>query len=115
MKTHIHTISILTNLLFLSAQTEMETPSETETITVTVPVQSEEGKVVFGLYDETTFLKQPLVGLEGEIKDGKASVTFTDVKPGTYAVILFHDKNGNKRMDFEPNGMPKNHMELVTM
>lgn len=107
MKTIVITVSLLISSLFLTAQTEMETPSETETITVTVPVQSEEGKVVFGLYDETTFLKQPLVGLESEIKDGKASVTFTDVQPGTYAVLLFHDKNGNKRMDFEPNGMPK--------
>ncbi|WP_339698024.1 DUF2141 domain-containing protein [uncultured Marixanthomonas sp.] len=106
MKTIIVTLSLAFTSLFLNAQTEVETTSETQTITVTVPVQSEEGNVVFGLYDETSFMKQPLVGLEGEIKDGKASVTFEDVKPGTYAILLFHDKNGNKQMDFEANGMP---------
>ena len=106
MKTIIVTLSLAFTSLFLNAQTEVETISETESVTVTVPVQSEEGNVVFGLYDETSFMKQPLVGLEGEIKDGKATVTFEDVKPGAYAILLFHDKNENKQMDFEPNGMP---------
>jgi len=106
MKTIILTITLALTSVFLNAQTEMESVSETETITVTVPVQSDKGNVVFGLYDETSFMKQPLVGLEGEIKDGKATVTFEDVKPGTYAILLYHDKNENKQMDFEPNGMP---------
>ncbi len=106
MKTIIVTLSLAFTSLFLNAQTEVETILETESVTVTVPVQSEEGNVVFGLYDETSFMKQPLVGLEGEIKDGKATVTFEDVKPGAYAILLFHDKNENKQMDFEPNGMP---------
>ncbi|RFN58025.1 DUF2141 domain-containing protein [Marixanthomonas ophiurae] len=106
MKTIIVTLSLAFTSLFLNAQTEVETTSETKSITVTVPVQSEEGNVVFGLYDETSFMKKPLVGLEGEIKDGKATVTFEDIQPGTYAILLFHDKNGNKQMDFESNGMP---------
>ncbi len=110
MKTIIVTLSLAFTSVFLNAQTEVVTEelatSATETITVTVPVQSDEGNVVFGLYDETSFMKQPLVGLEGEIKEGKTTVTFENVEPGTYAILLFHDKNGNKQMDFEPNGMP---------
>ena len=105
MKTII-TITLALTTFILSAQTETDTISENTTITITVPVQSDEGNVVFGLYDETSFMKKPLVGLEGEIKDGKATVTFENVKSGTYAILLFHDKNGNKQMDFEPNGMP---------
>ncbi|PVW15702.1 DUF2141 domain-containing protein [Marixanthomonas spongiae] len=106
MKTIITTLTLALTTFFLTAQTEAENISESTSISVIVPVQSNDGNVVFGLYDETSFMKQPLVGLEGEIKDGKASVTFTDIAPGTYAVLLFHDKNGNKQMDFEPNGMP---------
>ena len=62
MKTIIVTLSLAFTSLFLNAQTEVAATSETETITVTVPVQSEEGNVVFGLYDETSFMKQPLLG-----------------------------------------------------
>ncbi len=51
-------------------------------------------------------MKKPSEGLTGEIIDGIATVTFKDVVPGEYAVILYHDKNLNKTMDFEPNGMP---------
>ncbi|MAP55038.1 DUF2141 domain-containing protein [Altibacter sp.] len=107
MKTLLLTLTLTLSAYILQAQTENVSPSEGTTLTVTVPVQSTEGHVIFALYDETTFLKQPLMGLESTIVDGKATVTFTSVLPGTYAVVLFHDKNDNKQMDFEANGMPK--------
>ena len=108
MKTIILTIALAISTFFLKAQTDDVASVEGTTITVTVPVASNEGNVIFGLYDENTFMKSaPIQGLEGEIIDGKATVTFTNVVPGTYGISLFHDKNGNKIMDFEPNGMPK--------
>ena len=108
MKTIILTIALAISTFFLKAQTDEVASVEGITITVTVPVTSNEGNVIFGLYDEDTFMKAaPIQGLEGEIVDGKASVTFSNVTPGTYGITLFHDKNGNKIMDFEPNGMPK--------
>ncbi|GHC53407.1 DUF2141 domain-containing protein [Ulvibacter litoralis] len=107
MKTILVTLSLAFSTLFINAQAPVEAVSETSTITVTVPVKSTEGNVVFGLYTEGNFMQQPTVGLEGEIVDGKATVTFTDVAPGDYAVILFHDKNKNKRMDFDASGMPQ--------
>ena len=65
--------------------------------------RSQHGKV-----NEETFLKSaPLVGQESNVVDGKATLTFKNIMPGTYAITLFHDKNGNKQMDFEVNGMPK--------
>ncbi len=106
MKTII-TLTLALTTFILSAQTETDTISENTSITVTVPVQSKDGNVIFGLYDEASFMKQPLVGLEGEIEDEKATVTFKNIAPGTYAILLYHDKNENKQMDFEPNGMPK--------
>ncbi|MCH9660677.1 MAG: DUF2141 domain-containing protein [Bacteroidetes bacterium] len=112
MKTIIITITLAISSLFTQAQTTVAETVKTETagttITVTVPVPSADGNVIVGLYDETTFMKAaPLQGLEGAIVDGKAVVTFTNVTPGIYGITLFHDKNGNKTMDFEPNGMPK--------
>lgn len=110
MKTIVFTITVALTSFFLNAQDASLTDSELiegTTITVVVPVKSDKGTVLFGLYDENTFMKAaPLKGLESEIIDGKATVTFENVAPGTYAITLFHDTNGNKQMDFEPNGMP---------
>lgn len=107
MKTILLAITLTLTSFLLTAQSKTETVSEGTTITVTVPIKSTTGKVIFGLHNETTFMKEALVGLTGDIKDGMASVTFTDVTPGTYGIVVLHDKNDNKRMDFEPTGMPK--------
>lgn len=79
------------------------------TITVTVPnVSSSDGAVLFGLYDEATFMKAaPIQSAKGEIKDGIAKITFTNITPGEYGISCVHDANSNERMDFEENGMPK--------
>ncbi len=111
MKTIILTLTLTIASFLAKAQTEVTNPSEetTEgtTITVTVPVPSEGGTVIVGLYDEATFMKAgPLQALDLEIVDGKATGTFVNVAPGIYGISLFHDKNGNKNMDFEANGMP---------
>ena len=107
MKTILLAITLTLTSFLLTAQTKTEIVSEGTTITVTVPIKSTTGKVIFGLHNETTFMKEALVGLTGDIKDGMASVTFTNVTPGTYGIVVLHDKNDNKRMDFEPTGMPK--------
>ncbi|GAB4509891.1 DUF2141 domain-containing protein [Flagellimonas sp. MMG031] len=78
-------------------------------ITVTIDnVQSNEGQVLLGLHTAETFMKGPgIQNLQSNIEDGKVTMTFTNVAPGTYAIMALHDANGNKRMDYEPNGMPK--------
>ena len=108
MKTIILTLTLAISALFANAQTETNVTTEGTTITVTVPVSSTDGSIIAALYDENTFMKAaPLQGTESKIEDGKATLTFSNVAPGTYGITLFHDKNGNKIMDFEPNGMPK--------
>ena len=42
-----------------------------------------------------------------EAKKGTLTLTFDNVAPGTYAVSVLHDLNSNRRMDYQPNGMPK--------
>ena len=107
MKTILISITLTLTSLLLTAQNTSNVSTDGTTITVTVPVPTSEGKVYFSLHNETTFMKKSLVDLESEIVDGKATVIFNNVAPGTYGVLLFHDKNGNQMMDFEPNGMPK--------
>ena len=113
MKTIIFTISVSLTVFFMNAQQTdnlaVDTNNETGiSITVTVPVRSDKGTVIVALHDEKTFMKTaPLQDLESKIIDGKATVTFTNITSGTYGITLFHDVNGNKTMDFELNGMPK--------
>ncbi|MEM7187450.1 MAG: DUF2141 domain-containing protein [Bacteroidota bacterium] len=108
MKTIILSIAIAISTFLAKAQNNNTSTDVTGvTITVTVPVQTNEGSVLFGLYDEATFMKtMPLQGLESKIEDGKATITFTNVAPGTYGITVLHDRNGNKNMDFDANGMP---------
>lgn len=107
MKTIIISLVLSFSLVFVNAQENSNTEEGT-TITITVPTAATQGEIIAGLYDETTFMKAPpLQGVSSKIEDGKAILTFTNVMPGVYGITLFHDKNGNKQMDFEANGMPK--------
>ena len=83
--------------------------SSAQEITVTVDnVTSDEGKIIVSLHVEDTFMKGPgIKNAESKIENGKVTVTFKDVEPGTYAIMVLHDINENNRMDFELTGMPK--------
>jgi len=107
MKIILLSISLMFTATFLYAQNTSTSISEGTTITVSVPCKSNEGNVLIGLYTEATFLKAaPNMSLSAEIVDGKATATFENVAVGTYGISLFHDKNSNKQMDFDLNGMP---------
>lgn len=106
MKTIIALIGLTFLTHFVNAQNDATTVVGGTTITVTVPVTSNEGSILVGLDDEAHFMQKGIQSAEGIIKDGKAVVTFSNVAPGEYAIVLFHDKNSNKQMDFDMNGMP---------
>ncbi len=107
MKTFLLTITFALTSLFLNAQSSTETITEGTTLKVTVALNGSGGHILFGLHNESTFMKAPLESASSEIIDGKATITFNNVMPGTYGVMVVHDKNDNKQMDFEPSGMPK--------
>ena len=77
-------------------------------ITVTIHnIANNRGHVVIGLHTADTFMKSDAIQQTAEkVKDGKVIVTFKNVAPGNYALLVLHDENDNKRMDFEPSGMP---------
>lgn len=77
------------------------------TITATViNATSDTGNISYALYTKDTFMKAPLQAKKGTISKGKSTVVFKNVPAGEYAILCFHDKNSNNRMDFEENGMP---------
>ncbi len=103
MKTLLLSIALIFSVTFSYAQ------DKGQTITVEVNnVTNSNGKVIFSLHTEDTFMKaESIQSAESIIEDGKVKVSFKNVQSGTYAIMVLHDENDNKRMDFELNGMPK--------
>ena len=97
------------NLLAILAVSTTIAQSKGQQITVTIDnVTSNDGHVLFALHDSKTFMASDGVDATmSAIKDGKVSVTFTNVQPGVYAILALHDANDNGRMDFQSNGMPQ--------
>lgn len=66
------------------------------------------GGVIFRIYAKDGYLKQPVKELYRALAaDGSAQANFTDIAPGTYAVVAIHDRNGNRKMDTNFLGIPK--------
>lgn len=104
MKTFALTLTLVMTSLLSLAQEKTGITIEVSVDNVT----SNEGKVVASLYTADTFMKGPgIQNTQSSIEDGKVSLTFENVVPGTYAIMAMHDVNENNRMDYQENGMPK--------
>ena len=81
--------------------------AQNKTITATVlNISSDKGIVKFALYNKTNFRLKPLQSEIGNIENGETTITFKEVAGGEYAIVCYHDKNSNDKMDFQPNGIP---------
>jgi len=71
-------------------------------------LDSNEGKVLVGLYDsQKTFLSKSFMGEASSIDNKACIVVFKNVPAGTYAVSYVHDENNNGKMDTNFIGIPK--------
>lgn len=95
--------------LVLTSMTIKAQEAQGVTVKVTIEnVLSDEGEIIAALHTSDTFMKGP--GIQNKsinATTGEVTITFSDVEPGTFALMIMHDKNSNQRMDFEPSGMPK--------
>ena len=94
---------LTTTILFITNSITAQNNTVTATV---INATSDAGKVGFALYDKTNFRIKPIQGAASKIVNGKSVVVFKNVTAGEYAVICYHDKNNNDKMDFETNGMP---------
>lgn len=87
------------------------TAQEQEGVTITVVIEnvlSDEGSIIGSVHTEETFMRGPgVVNSQADATKGEVTLTFENVKKGSYALMLLHDANNNQQMDFEANGMPK--------
>lgn len=74
------------------------------------------GHVRVGLYnDENNFLEKTYKSVKMEIVNKQATVTFTDIPDGTYAISCYHDEDDNGQLNMlmgmipsEPYGTSNN-------
>lgn len=92
----------LTLLALLSA------PVGAADLTVRVDaVGSSEGKLMLALYDSAdNFLKKPLRALAVPATAGGATLELKGLAPGRYAFAVFHDADGNGKMNRNAMGIP---------
>jgi uncharacterized protein (DUF2141 family) len=69
-------------------------------------VDSNDGQLMVALYNGAGWMKQPLQTASVEAVAGTTTVQFKDLPPGEYAFAVFHDANGNGRLDRNRMGMP---------
>lgn len=78
-------------------------------LTVTVgPVKEAAGKLLLALYDKPDdFRQHSFKAMSEAARVGDMTVTFSDLEPGDYAVMVFQDVNDNGDLDNNMFGLPK--------
>jgi uncharacterized protein (DUF2141 family) len=67
------------------------------------------GTVYVALYDSADAFPQPGKNIAGQfmpVGDGPVAAAFLNLKPGRYAISVFHDENGNGKLDTNLLGVP---------
>ncbi len=70
-------------------------------------VKSAQGNLMVAVYDSAgNFLKRPAKASRVPAAAGTVEVLIKDLPAGEYGIALFHDANGNGRMDSNAMGIP---------
>jgi uncharacterized protein (DUF2141 family) len=67
------------------------------------------GTVYLALYDSADAFPQAGKNIAGQfmpVGDGIVTASFLNLKPGRYAISVFHDENGNGKLDTNLLGVP---------
>lgn len=70
-------------------------------------INSLEGKIYIAIFTKNTFLSQPVLSSDTEIKDNIAKAMFENLEFDTYAIAVYQDVNGNEKLDRGEYGRPK--------
>ena len=70
-------------------------------------VESTEGQLLVALFTQAQFLRSPVRATKVAPVKGKVTGSLGEVPEGTYALSVFHDLNGNGKLDTNFIGIPK--------
>jgi uncharacterized protein (DUF2141 family) len=70
-------------------------------------VKTTEGKVMIAVFSSSdSFLKKPVLAASTAADPAGKSVVLKDLPEGEYALVVYHDANGNGKMDKNMMGIP---------
>ncbi len=101
--------TLLSVLAFLATFASAEHPTAKTTLTVDVQnIRVQKGAVYVALHKPGEGFpdSEPFEGKKIDATAKSVRATFS-VEPGTYAVAIYHDENGNGKMDKKMFGIPK--------
>lgn len=87
----------------------MAEPALAADLTLTFPGLKAGGQVVVALFDSATAWKatsRPVRDYKLSVSEGVAQVSVADLPAGTYAVMAYHDRDSDGRLDTLPVGLP---------
>ena len=99
MKTLISIVIALSTLISVSTSKE-----KTSTLTVTVDgLRNTNGYINISIYDEDSgFPGENAIAMkEIEVEGSAMDIVFEELEPGSYAIAVVHDENGNGRYRHE--------------
>ncbi|MFC7357553.1 DUF2141 domain-containing protein [Jejudonia soesokkakensis] len=100
MQTVITYLAIIFGAMLMSAQNTVEVHISN--------LSSNDGNVKVGLYNSAaTFLEKQYKGAVILIENKKASVTFSEIPDGVYAVSFYHDEDEDNEFDMIMGMIPK--------
>ena len=102
---------LILTALFIFLGTSLACGQETEKVNLTIEftvTKYDKGSIYLALYNSAeTYMKTGYKASNVEVSDGKAKISFENIEKGTYAFSMFHDVNGNEKMDKNFMGIPK--------
>jgi len=94
-------------LLMVIAGTIAAPAQQKHKLTVNVSdIQVIKGSILFMVCDKNNFMKGNIRSGMAVVNGNKASTEISDLPAGEYAVMLFHDENGNYQIDMNESGIP---------
>jgi len=101
----------MTTLLLFICLLFSSPPTEGHSLTITVDnIKTIEGTIEIGIFNKgDRFLEkeQAYKGISVEVTASSETVVVKNLPAGTYAISLYHDKNGNGAFDRNFLGLPK--------
>ena len=99
--------TIFFTLLMIFAGTVVASAQQKHKLTINITdIQVVKGSLLVAVCDKDNFMKGNVKSGIAPVNGGKVTVEIADLPAGDYAVMLFHDENGNYQVDMDESGIP---------
>lgn len=92
---------------FAAAAVTAQAPAPATLSMTFTGIDAKQGRIMLALYDEAGWNGgKPIRAAVADVTGDAAALSIADLPAGRYGAKIFHDVNGNGKMDTNPFGMP---------